>query len=124
MSLATFDDVDVRYFRDLSEEDRPLIEARLEDAESKIRLRIPDLDYRLSEEPGLGQVVIRVCVDAVIRLITNPEGYIMEGDGSYNYQLRDRLEDGRLTITAEEWRDLGVNKRIAVIHMNPMRGRL
>lgn len=124
MSLATFEDVNSRYYREIDEEDRQLIETRLEDAELMIRRKIPDLDYRLAQEDFLLPTVIRVCADAVIRLINNPEGYVQETDGSYTYMLRQRLEDGRLMLTKEEWADLGIQKRIAVIHMIPQRGRL
>lgn len=121
--IASFEDVDVRFHRDLDSEDRPLIEARLWDMEVKIRNKIPDLDYRITQEPYLEDTVKSVCAAGVIRLITNPDGYVQETDGGYTY-MRQQLsnDDGRLTITREEWADLGIRKKIMVIHAAPVRG--
>lgn len=121
MSIATFEDLQTRYHRQIDPEDRPLIETRLGDAEVKIRIKLPDLDLRMSEEPMLERVVIQICCDAVIRLIKNPDGYIQETDGGYNYSRQLDLEEGRLTVTREEWESLGIRKKISVIHMNPQR---
>lgn len=121
MSIATFEDLQTRYHRQIDPEDRPLIETRLGDAEVKIRMKLPDLDLRMSEEPMLERVVIQICCDAVIRLIKNPDGYIQETDGGYNYSRQLDLEEGRLTVTREEWESLGIRKKISVIHMNPQR---
>lgn len=117
MSLASFEDVDTRFHRDIAPEDRPLVEARLADAENKIRRRIPDLDDRIVSDPGLRSVVVSVCCDAVIRLIHNPEGYVQETDGNYSYMREQGLSSrGKLTITPEEWADLGVRQRVGVVH--------
>ena len=122
MSLATFQDVQLRFHRELSEEDRPLVETRLSDAESKIRAKIPDLEHRLSTEPGLLDIVVRICADAVIRLIKNPDGFVLETDGSYTYQRGDQgLVEGKLTIEKDEWADLGIRKKISTIHLLPER---
>lgn len=119
MAYATFEDVQLRFFRELTEEEKPLVEKRLQDAENRIRRRIPDLDDRVVDDPGYEDVVRQVCADAVIRLVRNPEGYIQETDGNYTYQLSDATAAGRLTILPEEWGDLGVRKGISVIHNIP-----
>lgn len=116
MGFATFQDVEDRFYRTLSEEERVLVETRLGDAEGKIRIRIPDLDARIVANPTLADVVARVCADAVIRLIINPEGYQEETDGNYSYSRFESLSEGRLTISDEEWRDLGIRSKFAVIH--------
>jgi len=121
MSLATFEDVQDRYYRELTPEDRRLVETRLKDAEEKIRLTIQDLDYQIEQNPALADTVIRVTSDAVIRLIQNPEGYTSESDGNYSYELQRDLARGKLSITDEEWADLGIRKKITVIHMAPER---
>ncbi|WP_298074845.1 Gp19/Gp15/Gp42 family protein [uncultured Corynebacterium sp.] len=112
MAIASFEDVEVRFFRDLTAEERPLVESRLADAENKIRRRIPDLDDRIVDDPAFAGTVVRVCADAVIRLVRNPEGYVQETDGNYTYMLSHSSADGRLTILPEEWADLGVRKKI------------
>lgn len=120
MAYASFEDVEVRFFRPLTTEERPLVEQRLQDAEGKIRRRVPDLDSRIMDDPDFESVVIQVCCDAVIRLVRNPEGYIQETDGNYAYQLSNYSADGRLTILPEEWIDLGVRKGVGVVHVNPL----
>lgn len=119
MSLAKFEHVQSRYHQEIEEELRQLVETRLSDAEIKIRSRIRDLDTKLLEDPILEDIVIRVCSDAVIRLIKNPEGYIQETDGNYTYMLSQALSEGDLSIRADEWLDLGVRKGVGVIHVIP-----
>lgn len=119
MAYATFEDVQLRFFRELTPEEQPLVEQRLQDVENKIRRRIKDLDERVLDDPGYEDLVRQVCADAVIRLVRNPEGYIQETDGNYTYQLSATSADGRLTILPEEWADLGIRKGIAVIHNIP-----
>ena len=119
MAYASFEDVEVRFFRELTEEERPLVEARVRDAEAKIRLRIPDLDARVAERPELADVVARVCADAVIRLVRNPEGYVQETDGNYTYMLAQSHADGKLSITPDEWEDLGIRSGVNVYHVIP-----
>lgn len=120
MSYATFEDVEVRFFRDLLPEERDLVEARLDDAEGKIRSRIRNLDQKVLENPDYLNTVVRVCVDAVIRLIRNPEGFVQETDGNYTYMLSASNADGRLTILTEEWQDLGIRKSLGVVHTIPL----
>lgn len=120
MSYATFEDVEVRFFRDLLPEERDLVEARLDDAEGKIRSRIRNLDQKVLENPDYLSTVVRVCVDAVIRLIRNPEGFVQETDGNYTYMLSQSSAEGRLTILTEEWQDLGIRKSVGVVHTIPL----
>lgn len=119
MSLAKFEDVQSRYHRDIEEELRQLVETRLQDAEVKIRRRIKDLDEKIFKDSYLEDVVVRVCADAVIRLIKNPDGYVQETDGNYTYMLSQALTEGNLTISSDEWGDLGVRKGIGVFHVIP-----
>lgn len=119
MSYASLEDVEVRFFRDLTPEERPLVEARLEDAEQKLRSRIPDLDSKVEKYPVFASIVVRVCADAVIRLVRNPEGYVQETDGNYTYMLSQAHADGRLSFTPDEWLDLGVRRGAGVVHVMP-----
>jgi hypothetical protein len=108
MAYATVDDVAVRWSRDLSCEEKRLVQVRLDDVERLIRRRIPNLDDRLTD--GLVDVedVVQVEADAVLRLARNPEGYVSETDGNYTYQLSKDLATGRLSISSDEWATLGV----------------
>lgn len=119
MAYATFDDVQARYHLPIEDELRPLVETRLEDAEAKIRTRIPALDELIRQGRVSRETVIRVTAEAVIRLVRNPDGYISETDGSYTYQLSYGSGSSELTITKEDWRDLGVSGGISVLHVGP-----
>lgn len=119
MALAKFEDVQSRFHRGIEEELRQLVETRLQDAEVKIRRRIKDLDEKIFKDSYLEDVVVRVCADAVIRLIKNPDGFVQETDGNYTYMLSQALAEGDLTISSEEWADLGVRKGIGVFHVIP-----
>lgn len=120
MTFASFDDVQKRFHRELEDVDRPLIEARLQDAEGKIRVRVKDLDEKVVLDPLYMGIVVRVCADAVIRLIKNPDGYVQETDGNYTYMLSQQLAEGKLSIDPDEWRDLGVTRSVGVIHSVPL----
>lgn len=119
MSYASFDDVQERFHRELEDVDRVLVETRLKDAEGKIRRRIRDLDEKILD-PEYMALVVRICADAVIRLIKNPDGYVQETDGNYTYMLSQQLAEGSLRIEPDEWSDLGVSRSVGVIHVSPM----
>lgn len=118
MAYATFDDVQARYHLPIDDELKPLVDIRLEDAEAKIRSRIPALDELILQGRVSEATVIRVTAEAVIRLVRNPDGYVSETDGSYTYQLSYGSGTSELTITKEDWRDLGLRRGIGVIHVN------
>lgn len=119
MSYASFDDVQERFHRELEDVDRVLIETRLKDAEGKIRRRVRDLDDKVLDLEYMA-LVVRICADAVIRLIKNPDGYVQETDGNYTYMLSQQLAEGRLRIEQDEWNDLGVSRSVGVVHVSPM----
>lgn len=117
MAFATFDDVQARYHLPIEEQLHPLVEQRLEDAEQKIRARIPALDEWIAQGRVSEATVVRVTADAVIRLVRNPDGYISETDGNYMYQLAYDGGGSDLVITADEWRDLGLRSGAGVVHV-------
>ena len=115
MAYAELADVQARYHLPIDSSMEPLVLARLQDAEDKIRIRIPDLDERVDQGIISKNTVVRVTADAVIRLVRNPDGYISETDGNYTYQLSFDGGGSDLTISPAEWRDLGIRKGIRVI---------
>ena len=115
MAYATLEDVQARYHLPIEESLHNLVESRLEDAENKIRVRIPALDERIAQGRVAESTVIRVTADAVIRLLRNPEGFISETDGNYTYQRGQTDGASDLTIPADDWRDLGVRKGMRTI---------
>ena len=108
MAYASACEVAVRWARELSCEERKLVEVRLEDVERLIRRRIPDLDERIASGKVNVDDVVQVEADAVLRLARNPEGYVSETDGNYTYQLSKDLATGQLSVTSDEWVILGL----------------
>ncbi|AUV61977.1 head-tail adaptor Ad1 [Mycobacterium phage SWU2] len=110
MAIATPQDVENRWVRELSDEETTLVTTRLEDAERLIRRRIKDLDAQITAETIDVEDVKQVEADAVLRLLRNPEGFTQETDGNYTYMLSQRLASGVLEILPEEWEALGIRR--------------
>jgi len=110
-TIASAQDVENRWVRELSDEETTLVETRLADAERMIRRRVQDLDAKISAGDIDEEDVKQVEAEAVLRLLRNPEGFTQESDGNYTYQLSQRLASGRLEILDEEWEMLGVPRR-------------
>ena len=112
MAHAAASDVTARWGKaedDLEPEIIALVEVRLDDAERKIRKRIPTLDAKADADADFLADLKQVEADAVLRLARNPDGYLSETDGNYTYMLRSDLSSGKLEILAEEWDTLGVS---------------
>src|SRR5690554_1449162 len=87
MAYATVEDVESRFTRELTDEERTLVQSRLEDVEAVIRTRIPDLDEKVASGTLSEQVIIMVESEAVLRVLRNPEGFSQETDGNYSYSM-------------------------------------
>lgn len=85
-----------------------LITVRLGDAERMIKRRITDLETQTADEDFLAELK-RVESEAVLRLARNPEGFLSEGDGNYQYMLLQEISSGKLEILPDEWAALGVS---------------
>lgn len=119
MAYATLEDVQARYHLPIEDSLHALVEARLEDAEEKIRNRIPALDDLIEQGRVSRNTVVRVTAEAVIRLVRNPDGYVSETDGSYTYQLSYNAGGSDLVINDDDWYDLGIRKRMSAVHVGP-----
>ncbi|BBX69418.1 Gp19/Gp15/Gp42 family protein [Mycolicibacterium psychrotolerans] len=111
MAHATAADVAALLARELSTEETTMVERRLEQAERLILRRIPDLDEKITAGELDEADVIDVEAEAVLRIVRNPDGYTMESDGSYTYQLSQETASGKLEILPSEWELLGVRAR-------------
>lgn len=112
MAYATYEDVQVRWDHELSQEEQDLVEQRLEDVERRILDRIPDLASKIASGAIDVENVKTIEADAVLRLVRNPDGYIQETDGNYSYIL-SADQAGKLYIADEEWELLGWRRRKA-----------
>lgn len=107
MTYASHADVSARLGRELTTEEQTLVETRLADAERMLSRRV-DLAAGIDAETFAEADVVRVEADMVLRLVRNPQGYLQETDGSYSYMLSREVASGKLEVTREEWRTLGV----------------
>lgn len=108
MALAKVEDVEARFHRELTDDERRLISARLMDAELILRSRVPDLLQRVEEGDIDRDIVVMIEVDMVLRIIRNPEGLSQETDGNYSYSVSARAGSGVLEALPSEWSLLGV----------------
>lgn len=115
MAYAEATDVATRSGRTLTSEETSLVETRLEDAERRIKHRIPDLADQIEAEMIDVEDVKQVEAEAVLRLVRNPDGYISETDGTYGYQFSRELASGKLQILPEDWAVLGITAPVAVL---------
>lgn len=124
-TYAGITDVAARWGKDVGSIDTALsnlLSVRLADAERMIKRRIPDLDTKVADADFLAELV-RVESEAVLRLARNPDGYVSEGDGNYQYQLMQEISSGRLEVMPDEWDALGVaTTGVFFIDATPVRG--
>ena len=103
MAYATPADVELRLGRDLTPEETLQVQALLDDVEAMIRLRIPDLDEKVADDPNFERIVIMVEVNAVLRVLKNPDAFVSETDGNYSYTRSTDGASGYLNILPIEW---------------------
>src|SRR5690606_39528980 len=87
MAVATVDDVQDRFDRPLSEDERRLAEVLLGDVEAMIRARIRDLDARVAADSNYRALVVKIEAAAVLRVLRNPEGYRQETEDRKSTRL-------------------------------------
>lgn len=109
MSYATVTDVQARLGRPLTDPERELAAVLLDDAESLIRARMPDLDDWIAIGPVRRRLVVMIEANAVVRVLRNPGGYTSETAGDYSYTIDTRAAAGYLTIPDADWALLGLN---------------
>lgn len=103
MAYATVADVEARLGRELTPEEEAQVLELLEDVEAMIRLRIPNLDELVANGEIPERIVVMVEVNAVLRVLRNPDAFISETDGNYSYQRSIDGASGYLEILPNEW---------------------
>lgn len=109
-TYAAPSDVQALLGRELTDDETTLVERRLAQAEREILRRIPDLAEKIADGDLDVDDVVDIEAEAVLRVVRNPDGYSMESDGSYSYQLNRENSSGRLEILPREWELLGVRQ--------------
>lgn len=109
-TIATVDDVQDRFNRPLTEEERDLAATLLVDVEAILRGRIRDLDDRCAADANYRALVVMVEANSVLRVLRNPEGYRQETEGNYGYSLSAAVASGHLFVMDSEWALLGASR--------------
>jgi hypothetical protein len=120
MAYALPEDVSKRHIgEELDAQVLAVVGVRLDDAERKLKSRLPDLDDRITAGTLDVEDVKQVESEMVLRLIRNPEGFTQESDGNYSYMLSAAVASGRLEVRDDEWRQLGVRRAVFTISTLP-----
>lgn len=99
---ATIPDVEARFERALTADERRILPARLTDALDLLVGRVPRLHDRVADGTLSTTSVKRVQVDMVLRLLRNPDGWRQESIDDWS-GTRDRdLSAGQLHVTDGE----------------------
>lgn len=103
MAVATVVDVQARFERPLTDDEKIRASVFLEDIERLILGRIPAITDTLRP------LAVTAEANAVIRKLRNPAGLTYESEGNYSYTLGSGASaNSDLTLTDAEWASLGV----------------
>lgn len=100
--LAATSDVSA-VFGDLSALQSTQVASWLARLSAMVRLKLPTIDTRIIASPDLGVLARGVLVDAVLRVLRNPDGKVQESIDDYSYRRADAVADGSLYLTEDEW---------------------
>lgn len=106
MAYATWTDVEVRLGRTLTETERLQVTAWLDDIESTIRSRIPNLDDLVAAGTLLAATIVKIEAAAVLRVVRNPDGKLTERIDDYSWTRDSSTATGKLELTDSEWEEL------------------
>lgn len=102
--FATVTDIATRLGRPyVSDEEEAQVAAWLEDVETLILERIPDIEAAISLGAPSYNTVVAIVAAAVIRKINNPTGKIQERIDDYSYGLTAAAANADLSLTDAEW---------------------
>lgn len=90
------DDVRARYERDIPDDRSPYLLALIGEAVQVLASKVGDLDQF---PPATVKMLI---IRAVMRVLRNPEGFTSESEGTYNYNLSQRVASGSIWFPDDE----------------------
>jgi hypothetical protein len=125
MAYATTTDVETRLGRQLTPDETIQVGELLEDVEAIIKINIPDLDVKVADGTIPLRIVVMVEVNAVLRVLKNPDAYVSETDGNYSYTRSTDGASGYLSILPIEWDWLtGGSEMFQIVPVSPFGGRV
>ncbi|KAA9155546.1 hypothetical protein FPZ12_029565 [Amycolatopsis acidicola] len=110
MAVAAAADVAARLGRPLTEPEQAQAEAYLDDVESELVSRIPDLLTKSDVDENFKARVVRVECAALLRVLRNSDGVASETVGDYSISFIRAAASGFVVITDDEWKLLGSNR--------------
>lgn len=115
MAIAFVEDVYKRLPPGVVVTEDEYIETLLNDAETKIKVKIPDLEQKVADNELSADLVRMIEAEMVKRVVLNPEGFVQEADGNYSYSVSRDVASGLLEVTDEEWAQLGVSTALGIL---------
>lgn len=89
-------------WRPLSDRQTTTAMVLLDRISAVMRRDVPSLSERVASDPDTAIIARGVAVDAVLRVLRNPEGKVQESLDDYAYRRSDAVADGLLYLTDAE----------------------
>ena len=105
-AFASTQQVGERWQRALTGDETLAAESLLEQASAMIRVNVPGIDVRVAGSADWATTVAGIVVDAVLRVLRNPEGFVAENEGPFGVRRSDAAAGGQLFFTDQEWAQL------------------
>lgn len=106
MAYATWNDVEKRFDRDLTEREKIQVTEWIEDLEAEILGRIPNLAALIADGKLQARTVTKIMAAAVIRVLRNPDGKLTERIDDYSWTRSANTATGALGLLDSEWDEL------------------
>lgn len=106
MAYATWQDVQNRFSRDLTAREKIQVTEWLDDVESTILSRIPNLADLIAAGTILPRTVVKIESQVVLRKLDNPQGKLTERIDDYSYTRDSSTAKGVLELYDSEWEEL------------------
>ena len=116
--FAKVDDVLARYDGEPPLDKLDYIDTKLSDAERKVTAVAGDLMSRIVSGQTTAQDVKIVLCDMVIRVLRNTDGVKTQSVGPFSYTLDTQVASGRLFVTREERRLLGMRSTAGSVSLS------
>lgn len=103
----TLSQVAASYEKTISPQKTAWVNQKIDEAVRELLSIIPDIPARIDAGSLDPDLVTDKVVAAVLRVVRNPEGIEQEGEGDYNYKLRNTVASGDIWYQEKELTALG-----------------
>lgn len=102
MTLAQTADVEVRLARTLAGAELAFSQALLVEVSAMARLAVPGLDAQIGADANFDAVVVGRIAGAVVRVLRNPDGLVLETVDDYTRRRAEAVADGTLHLSVAD----------------------